>query len=347
MSLNKNNNYMSLENNDNNIKSFEKNLLNNFNLSEELIPNTETLTGNLDKNNIDKSYNNIKNNSINNMNENKYISKKEVDKSDEMKTKMSYKNSQTNISSKNDNISTSYFHEPTKVNELLYKISKRKKNSRHQSKYYDPDIGLERINDMSCSNNSSVMNFLAENALNIFLKRIDGKNIVEFFQNYLKENTNDKNQNQMILPTNELLTNSQNFIKNNKDINEKSFNSNDSIFLNRKHILSNIDNNSKNKNSNNSSFISESKKSEIFNKNYLLNNDIKPENNRRIIPMFFEQKEKNRNKLLNIKIKNNKIVNDINDINENIENVFTYTKDDEDIDFQNIFIKQFLSDNIN
>ena len=63
--------------------------------------------------------------------------------------------------------------------------------------------------------------------------------------------------------------------------------------------------------------------------------------------MFFEQKEKNRNKLLNIKIKNNKIVNDINDINENIENVFTYTKDDEDIDFQNIFIKQFLSDNIN
>ena len=105
-------------------------------------------------------------------------------------------------------------------------------------------------------------------------------------------------------------------------------------------MLSKKDNNSRNKNKDSSSYKSETKKKGIINKNYLLNSDIITDNKRKSFPMFIGQKEQSRKKFSNIKIKNNKIINNIN------ENIYYNLRKNENIDFQSIFIKQFINNKI-
>ena len=161
----------------------------------------------------------------------------------------------------------------------------------------------EQIDDISFMSNNSIMNFLSENAINLYLKHGHNMDIDEFFKNYIKNPKNrDIKQLQLIIASQEFQSKAQKYRKNIFDLN-KSFPSNDNMFLNRKHNLSgseiNLNNNEKNYS---------------FNKNNKIDLNLNLNNN-------------------NIKIKNNKIISEIEEKNP---------LNKEYIDYQSIFIKQFV-----
>ena len=152
--------------------------------------------------------------------------------------------------------------------------------------------------------NNSIMNFLSENAINLYLKEGNNSDIDAFFKDYLNNPKNsDIRQIQMIISSQEFQSKAEKYRKNLLDMNKSLF-SNDNMLLNRKRNLSGIEQDLNNK-----------EKLYSFNKN---NNIAVHLNN---------------NNINSIKIKNNRIINEIKEktvLNQDC------------IDYQSIFIKQFV-----
>ena len=160
----------------------------------------------------------------------------------------------------------------------------------------------EEVEDLSFMSNNSIMNFLSENAINMYLKNGNNMDIDEFFKNYIENQKNrDIKQLRMIMSSQEFQSKAQKYRKNIFDL-SNSFPSNDNnMFLNRKHNLSG-----------NKIILNNNEKNYSFNKKNKIDLNL------------------NHN---NIKIKNNKIIKEVkqkNAINKGY------------IDYQRIFTKQFV-----
>ena len=205
------------------------------------------------------------------------------------------KNNEFDSSLNNNNVIRSFNEENENENEKNKSFRQNLTNKKFGKKEE------EEIDDISFMSNNSIMSFLSENAINLYLKHGNNMDIDEFFKNYIKNPKNrDIKQLQMIITSQEFQSKAQKYRKNVFDLN-KSFPSNDNMFLNRKHNLSgseiNLNNNEKNYS---------------FNKNNKI--DLNLNSN-------------------NIKIKNNKIISEIEEKN---------SLNKEYIDYQSIFTKQFV-----
>jgi hypothetical protein len=160
----------------------------------------------------------------------------------------------------------------------------------------------EEVEDLSFMSNNSIMNFLSENAINMYLKNGNNMDIDEFFKNYIENQKNrDIKQLRMIMSSQEFQSKAQKYRKNIFDL-SNSFPSNDNnMFLNRKHNLSG-----------NKIILNNNEKNYSFNKKNKI--DLNLSHN-------------------NIKIKNNKIIKEVKEKN---------AKNKEYIDYQRIFTKQFV-----
>ena len=160
----------------------------------------------------------------------------------------------------------------------------------------------EEVEDLSFMSNNSIMNFLSENAINMYLKNGNNMDIDEFFKNYIENQKNrDIKQLRMIMSSQEFQSKAQKYRKNIFDL-SNSFPSNDNnMFLNRKHNLSG-----------NKIILNNNEKNYSFNKKNKIDLNL------------------NHN---NIKIKNNKIIKEVKEKN---------AKNKEFIDYQRIFTKQFV-----
>ena len=197
-------------------------------------------------------------------------------------------------SSLNNNNSIKSFNEETE-NEKNISFKQNLANKKIEKK--DEEI----TDDISFMSNNSIMNFLSENAINLYLKKGNNMDIDVFFKDYIKNPKNkDIKQLQMIISSQEFQSKAQKYRKNIFDI-SKSFLSNDNLFLNRKHKLS----------------------AKEINLNY---NDKKYSFNKKNKDDFILNKN-------NIKIKNNKIINETQEKND-LNNDY--------IDYQSVFIKQFV-----
>ena len=209
------------------------------------------------------------------------------------------------FSSKNNELDSSLYN-----NNSIKSFNEETENEKNKSfKQYLTNKKIEKkeeevIDDISFMSNNSIMNFLSENAINLYLKKGNNMDIDDFFKDYIKNPKNkDIKQLQMIISSQEFQSKAQKYRKNIIDLN-KSFLSNDNKFLNKKHNLSGKEIN-----------LNNNEKKFSFNKNN--KNDLNLNKN-------------------NIKIKNNKIINEIKD-----KNVFN----NDYIDYQSVFIKQFVKIN--
>ena len=185
----------------------------------------------------------------------------------------------------------------------------------------------KNINNNLSFNNCALKN-LSEKALKYYLKKGQGQDIDEFFNNYLK-NVNDKKKNllKIILSSNEFNSKIQ---KYRKQKNYTSFFSNSQIFLQKKYYLKKED---YNKNEDNSNIFNNFKTPALIKDNLKKKSVLSQKD--KIINLCQNNKSDN-----NIKIKNNLI------IDGKKENTYSYKSmaliTQKDINYENIFINQFI-----
>ena len=183
-------------------------------------------------------------------------------------------------------------------------------------------------NDKNSSNLTpkiSAINYLSEKALKYYLKKGQGQDVEEFFNNYLKDKSDQKkNLLKMILSSHEFISKIYKYKHKKK---ETSFFLNEQNFLKKKHYLNRDDSNKKEKNA----------KIQNYFKTPNLNIDYLKSKN----PIFVEKEKKfnlchiNRFEN-NIKIMNNKIIDIKNDksMGFNSQN---------SINYEDIFVNQFIN----
>ena len=212
-----------------------------------------------------------------------------------------------------------------KDNYNINKSSFNKKNTSENSEInIDDKNNSNQANKNLFSKNNSIINLLSQNALNLYLNNGKGENIDEYYLKYLNSRRRKSKRRilQYIISTDEFLSNAKEF---EKDSQNKTIISNCIKFLNKKHNSNNDDDHRESKTS----------KKKIFKL-------IKDEKKQMLLSNIQEKKDEenelieDNNNNISFKLKSNRIIND--EKKESITNL----EEDKTINFQNVFIKQFL-----
>ena len=211
-----------------------------------------------------------------------------------------------------------------KDNYNINKSSFNKKNISENSEInIDDKNNSNQANKNLFSKNNSIINLLSQNALNLYLNNGKGENIDEYYLKYLNSRRRKSKRRilQYIISTDEFLSNAKEF---EKDSQNKTIISNCIKFLNKKHNSNNDDDHRESKTS----------KKKIFKL-------IKDEKKQMLLSNIQEKKDEENeliedNNNISFKLKSNRIIND--EKKESITNL----EEDKTINFQNVFIKQFL-----
>jgi len=212
-----------------------------------------------------------------------------------------------------------------KDNYNINKSSFNKKNTSENSEInIDDKNNTNQANKNLFSKNNSIINLLSQNALNLYLNNGKGENIDEYYLKYLNSRRRKSKRRilQYIISTDEFLSNAKEF---EKDSQNKTIISNCIKFLNKKHNSNNDDDHRESKTS----------KKKIFKL-------IKDEKKQMLLSNIQEKKDEenelieDNNNNISFKLKSNRIIND--EKKESITNL----EEDKTINFQNVFIKQFL-----
>lgn len=212
-----------------------------------------------------------------------------------------------------------------KDNYNINKSSFNKKNISENSEInIDDKNNTNQANKNLFSKNNSIINLLSQNALNLYLNNGKGENIDEYYLKYLNSRRRKSKRRilQYIISTDEFLSNAKEF---EKDSQNKTIISNCIKFLNKKHNSNNDDDHRESKTS----------KKKIFKL-------IKDEKKQMLLSNIQEKKDEenelieDNNNNISFKLKSNRIIND--EKKESITNL----EEDKTINFQNVFIKQFL-----
>jgi hypothetical protein len=210
----------------------------------------------------------------------------------------------------------------------IRKFSFNKNNQNENSELnIDDENNLNQINKNLFSKDNSIINLLSQNALNLYINNSKGENIDEYYLKYLKSKRRKSKRKilKYIISTNEFLNNAKNY---EEDSQNKTTLSNDSKFLNKKYKLNNDEDHIKSKTTKKKVFklikgIKDRKKQ-------ILRSNSKEKKD--------EENELNKSYKNNVifKLKSNKI------IKEEEKEIKTNIEEDKIINFQNIFIKQFI-----
>ena len=212
-----------------------------------------------------------------------------------------------------------------KDNYNINKSSFNKKNTSENSEInIDDKNNTNQANKNLFSKNNSIINLLSQNALNLYLNNGKGENIDEYYLKYLNSRRRKSKRRilQYIISTDEFLSNAKEF---EKDSQNKTIISNCIKFLNKKHNSNNDDDHRESKTS----------KKKIFKL-------IKDEKKQMLLSNIQEKKDEenelieDNNNNISFKLRSNRIIND--EKKESITNL----EEDKTINFQNVFIKQFL-----
>jgi hypothetical protein len=210
----------------------------------------------------------------------------------------------------------------------ISKFSFNKNNQNENSELnIDDENNLNQINKNLFSKDNSIINLLSQNALNLYINNSKGENIDEYYLKYLKSKRRKSKRKilKYIISTNEFLNNAKNY---EEDSQNKTTLSNESKFLNKKYKLNNDEDHIKSKTTKKKVFklikgIKDRKKQ-------ILRSNSKEKKD--------EENELNKSYKNNVifKLKSNKI------IKEEEKEIKTNIEEDKIINFQNIFIKQFI-----
>ena len=210
----------------------------------------------------------------------------------------------------------------------IRKFSFNKNNQNENSELnIDDENNLNQINKNLFSKDNSIINLLSQNALNLYINNSKGENIDEYYLKYLKSKRRKSKRKilKYIISTNEFLNNAKNY---EEDSQNKTTLSNESKFLNKKYKLNNDEDHIKSKTTKKKVFklikgIKDRKKQ-------ILRSNCKEKKD--------EENELNKSYKNNVifKLKSNKI------IKEEEKEIKTNIEEDKIINFQNIFIKQFI-----